>query len=87
MQSLSTLLEREEAERDAALAGEARDEARVSGIGAVEEEHAPALDQQPRQKVMAEPRRLARAVKEREAASRQPPRPRGRNRRNGLSQN
>jgi hypothetical protein len=57
-----------------ALAREALEQARIGGVRAVEEEHTLAFREQARQEVVAEPRHVARAMKDRQAALRQRPR-------------
>src|SRR5579859_1615805 len=60
--------------RDAALAGQASHQPRVSRVGPVENENAFALQQQARQEVVTEPRRLSAAMENRQAARRDGPR-------------
>ena len=54
-------------------AGQALEEARVKGVRAVEDQNVFVRLDQPRQKIMAQPRRFPQAVIERQAALRQPP--------------
>src|SRR5579862_5115115 len=58
---------------DAALAGQAGQQPRVSRVRSVEIENAFALQQQARQEIVTEPRRLSAAVKNRQAARRDGP--------------
>ena len=65
---------REFAELDAALAGQTLEQARVGRVRPVEHQDVFPRPEQPRQKIVAQPRCLPRTVIERQAPFRQPPR-------------
>jgi hypothetical protein len=65
-------------EGHAALASQALEQARISTVGAVQHQNSLPLEQQARQKVVAEPRRVLITMEERQTLRWQCPRPRSR---------